>query len=80
MSGIHTPSPDFNPVTFHKVLEMVDTLLEEEQERLLDIVQHRLNERGRERIAQNVMKARAEFAKGEIREGTVEELVNYPRL
>ncbi len=62
-------------VAFHKVLEMVEMLPEEEQETLLDIIQHRLRECGRERIAQNARKARKEFAKGEIRQGTVEELM-----
>ena len=62
-------------VVFHEVLEIVETLPEEEQETLLDIIQCRLRERGRERIAQNVRKAREEFAKGEIRQGTVEALM-----
>jgi hypothetical protein len=62
-------------VTFHQVLEMVEMLPEEEQETLLDIIQHRLREHRREKIAQNVMKARAEYAKGEIRQGTVENLM-----
>ena len=62
-------------VTFHEVLEMVEMLPEEEQETLLDIIQYRLKERGRERIAQNVMKARAEYAKGEVRQGTVEDFM-----
>ena len=61
-------------VAFHEVLEMVEMLREEEQETLLDIIQHRLRERGRERIVQNIKKAREELAKGEIRQGTVEEL------
>ena len=62
-------------VTFHEVVEMVDMLPEDEQETLLDIIQHRLKERGREKIVQNVMKARAEYAKGEVRQGTVEDLM-----
>ena len=32
--------------TFHEVLEMVEMLPEEKQETLLDIIQHRLSERG----------------------------------
>ena len=62
-------------VAFHEVLEMVEMLREEEQETLLDIIQHRLRERGRERIVQNIKKAREELAKGEISQGTVEELM-----
>ena len=62
-------------VVFHEVLEMVEMLPEEEQATLLDIIQHRLRERGREKIAQNVMKARAEYARGEVRQGTVEDLM-----
>lgn len=62
-------------VAFHEVLEMVEMLPEEEQETLLDIIQHRLCEHRRERIVQNVRKAKKEYAKGEIRQGTVAELM-----
>ena len=62
-------------ITFHEVIEMIEMLPEEEQETLLDIVQHRLKERGRERIIENVKKAIEELEKGEIRQGTVKELM-----
>ena len=62
-------------VNFYEVLEIVEMLPEEEQETLLDIIQRRLREHRRERIAQNVTKAREEYAKGEIRKGTVDELM-----
>jgi len=62
-------------IAFHEVLEMVEMLPEDEQETLLDIIQHRLREHRRERIVQNVRKARKEYAKGEIRQGTVAELM-----
>ncbi|RPJ74403.1 MAG: hypothetical protein EHM20_10665 [Alphaproteobacteria bacterium] len=62
-------------ITFHEVIEMIEMLPEEEQETVLDIVQHRLKERGRERIIENVKKAREELESGKVRQGTVKELM-----
>lgn len=61
--------------SFHEVIEIIEMIPEEEQETLLDIIQHRLKERGRERIIENVKKAREELEKGEVRQGTVKELM-----
>ncbi len=62
-------------INFHEVIEIIEMLPEEEQETLLDIIQHRLKERGRERIIENVKKAREELERGEVRQGTVKELM-----
>ena len=35
-------------INFYEVIEMIEMLPEEEQETLLDIIRHRLKERGRE--------------------------------
>lgn len=62
-------------ITFHEVIEMIEMLPEEEQETLLDIIRHRLKERGQERIIENVKKARGELERGEVRQGTTKELM-----
>jgi len=62
-------------LAFHEVLEIFEALPEEEQETFLHIIQNRIKERGRERIIKNVRKARKEFERGEIRQGTVDELM-----
>jgi len=62
-------------INFHEVIEMIEMLPEEEQETLLDIIQRRLKERGHERIIENVKKAREELERGELRQGTVKELM-----
>jgi hypothetical protein len=64
-----------NTPSFGDVLEAVDTLSLEEQETLLDIVQHRLAEQGRMRLAQDVREAREEFDKDRCEPATAEDLM-----
>jgi hypothetical protein len=53
---------------FADVLDAVDRLSTEEQETLLEIVQRRMAERRRTRLAAEVKEARAEFARGDCTE------------
>jgi len=62
-------------ITFQKAVEVVESFPEEQQEVLIDIVQHRLIEQRREKLAQNIKKARREYAKGEVRRGTIDDLM-----
>ncbi|MFA5779653.1 MAG: hypothetical protein WC947_05920 [Elusimicrobiota bacterium] len=62
-------------ITFQKAVDIIDSLPEEQQESIIDIVRHRLLEHRREKIAQNIKKARKEFSAGKIRRGTVKELM-----
>lgn len=62
-------------VTFQEVLDIVGSLPEEDQEALIKIIRHRLIEYRREKLVQNINKAREEYARGEIRRGTVEDLM-----
>ena len=64
-----------NNMTFQEVLEMVETLPEYQREDLVNIIQHRLIEQKREQLAKNVKEARAEYARGEINKGTVDDLL-----
>ena len=60
---------------FQEVLEAVDTLPVQQQEDILQIMQKRIVEKKREALAIAVREARAEFGRGEVRKGTVSELM-----
>lgn len=62
-------------ITFQDALELIETLPEDQQESLIQILQLRIVERRRERLASNIQKARKEFQQGEMRTGTVTELM-----
>jgi hypothetical protein len=63
------------PVTFQEALEAIESLPEDQQEDLMDILRRRQIERRRELLAERIEEARAEYAKGEVRRGTVEDLM-----
>jgi hypothetical protein len=65
--------------TFQEALEVVESLPESQQENLIDIIRHRLIERNRELLAENIQTARAEYARGEIKKGTVNDLMRELR-
>lgn len=56
---------------FQDALETVEALPLYQQEDLIEIVQQRLIERKRTELAGQIRIARAEYARGEIRSGTV---------
>jgi hypothetical protein len=60
---------------FGEVLEAIEKLSLEEQEPLLDIVQRRVIERRRKRLAAEIQDARIEFAEGRCQPTTVENLM-----
>ena len=60
---------------FNKILEMIDNLSLDEQEDLINIVQHRQIERRREEIAANIAKAHQEYQQDEVFRGTVDEII-----
>jgi len=62
-------------VAFHEVLDMVESLPEDQQEYLVDIVRRRLNEHGRQMIAERIKEAREEYARGEVKTGSVDDLM-----
>lgn len=64
------------PVRFGDVLDAVGSLSPEEQYTLVDIVSHRLAEQGRSRVLANVQEAEREFAAGQCRQVTVDELMD----
>jgi hypothetical protein len=64
-----------NAMTFQQALEAVEALSEEQQEDFIDVLRRRWSERRREALAQSVVQAREELARGEVRRGDVEDLM-----
>lgn len=60
---------------FQEAIDIVESLPERQQENLIDIIRHRLIDRRRDLFAKNITKARDEYAKGEIKRGTVDDLM-----
>ena len=62
-------------VTFQEVLDIVESLPEYQQEDLVDIIRRRLIEQRRDRLADSIRKAREEYVRGEVKKGTVDDLM-----
>ena len=62
-------------ITFQEAIEIIESLPEYQQEDLIDIIRHRLTEQRRQQLASNIKEARAEYARGEIKKGTVDDLM-----
>ena len=61
-------------VTFQDVLDMIESLPEEQQENLISIIRRRLIEHKREVLAERINEAREEYRLGKVRRGTVDDL------
>ena len=61
--------------TFDEALEIIESFPEEQRESIIEIVKRRLTEERRERLAQTVKEAREEYARGEVRRGTFDDLM-----
>lgn len=61
--------------TFDEVLDAVEHLPVEQQADLVEVVRRRLAERGRRQIVADAREARAEFAAGQTRATSVDELM-----
>lgn len=62
-------------IAFQEALDVIESLPEYQQEDLVDIVQHRIIEHRRELLAENIKEARKEYARGEVKKGTVDDLM-----
>ena len=62
-------------LTFQDTLELVESLPDFQQENLLDIIQHRLIARRQELLIKRILEAKQEYAKGEVRKGSVADLM-----
>jgi len=61
--------------TFDEALDIIESFPEEQRESIVEIIKYRLAEERRERLAQTIKEAREEYACGEVRRGTVDELM-----
>jgi len=61
--------------TFDEALDIIESFPEEQRESIVAIVKRRLTEERRERLAQTIKEARQEYARGEVRRGTVDDLI-----
>ena len=61
--------------TFQEALDIIESLPEHQQEDLINIIQRRRLERRRELLAERIKEARAEYARGEVTQGTVDDLM-----
>jgi len=61
--------------TFDEALDIIESFPEEQRESIIEIVKRRLTEERKERLAQTVKEAREEYARGEVRRGTVDDLI-----
>jgi len=62
-------------LTFHEALELIESLPEEERWSLIEIVRRRLAEERRDEIAKSIREAREQYARGEVKRGTVDDLL-----
>lgn len=62
-------------ITFQGALETIESLPEYQQEDIVDIIRHRLIDHRRELLAENIREAREEFARGEVKKGSVADLM-----
>jgi hypothetical protein len=63
-------------VTFQEALDIVESLPESQQENLIKIIRRRQLERHRDLLAKHIKQARAEYARGQIARGAVDDLMN----
>jgi len=63
-------------VNFQEALEIIESFPEDQQESLIDIVKHRLLEERRNQLARSIEEAREELRKGEVKKGTVDDLMS----
>jgi hypothetical protein len=61
--------------TFQEALEIVEGLPEEQQQNLFEIIRSRQRERHREALEASIEQARRELARGEVRRGSVADLM-----
>ena len=64
-----------NSKTFQEVLEIIESLPEYQQEDIVKIIMKRIIEHKREELAKSVKEAREEYSRGEVKRGSVDDLM-----
>jgi hypothetical protein len=67
--------PDRESVTFQEAIDIVESLPERQQQDIVDILQHRLIDRRRESLIKSVRKAEKEYSRGEVKAGSVDDIM-----
>ncbi len=62
-------------IRFDELLEAVEGLPDDAQAELVDVIQRRLAERGRQRVVEEVRQARKEYAEGKCSVATPDDLM-----
>jgi len=62
-------------ITFQEALDVVESLSDSQQEDLINIIRRRLIEQRRNLLADRVKEAREEYARGEVKKGSVDDLM-----
>ncbi len=60
---------------FQEAIEIIESLSDDEQEHLIKIINHRLKQKEKEELLQAVRESREAFMKGEVKSGTVKDLM-----
>lgn len=63
-------------ITFQEAMDAVESLPSEQREDLLDIIRRRLVDSRREAMAQVIREAREDYARGRVKRGTVDDLLD----
>ena len=58
-----------------EAFDIIESFPEDQRDSIVEIVKRRLTEERREQLAQTIKEAREEYARGEVRRGTVEDLI-----
>ncbi len=64
-----------NTTTFQDALDVIESLPETQQEDLINLIRRRLVEQRREKIIKGVRGARREYARGEVKKGSLDDLM-----
>ena len=62
-------------ITFQEALDIVESLPDSQQEDLINIIRRRLIEQRRNLLADRVKEAKEEYARGEVKKGSVDDLM-----
>jgi hypothetical protein len=66
---------ELHSVTYHQALEILESLPEEQQDQLIQTIKRRRIEQRREFLSEGIREAKAEYQRGEVRRGPVEDLL-----
>ncbi|GJQ60751.1 MAG: hypothetical protein D8M57_04960 [Candidatus Scalindua sp. AMX11] len=62
-------------ISFQEALDIIESFPDYQQQDLINIVKNRLIEKGRETISENIKKTREEYSRGEVRKGSVDDIM-----